>query len=67
MFLLIEGDRLINLDQVKIVELNHSRKTASVLMGMGTAAHDSYVLYRYYSKLELEDAPPEEKEPNTEG
>lgn len=61
MFIKIEGERLVNLDEVEIVELRHSNRTVNVYSGGVLTVPDSHILYRYYSKLELEPEPSEEK------
>ena len=51
MWIKIEGHRIVNLDLVEIMELHHTRKTATVWNCGVNVAADSHVLYRYFTEM----------------
>lgn len=63
MFIKVEGEKLVNLELVEVVELYHSKKTASAYCGGAVTVPDSHILYLYYTtKVEIEPTPEEPKE-----
>lgn len=62
MFIKVEGEKLVNLDLVEVVELYHSKKLASAYCGGAVTVPDSHILYLYYTGLELAPRPEEPKE-----
>jgi hypothetical protein len=60
--LVLEDQRIVNLDLVSIVEMDHRKKTATI-WDSGVRTHsDSHILYRYYAAQEKIQLPPEEEE-----
>ena len=62
MFIKVEGERLVNLDLVEVVELYHSKRLASAYCGGAVTVPDSHILYLHFTGIELEKTPEEPKE-----
>jgi len=57
----VEGHKILNLDLVEVVEMNHRTKKATAWNAGVNIVVDSSILYRLYKTVRLLDVPPEEK------
>ncbi len=61
--LVLEDQRIVNLDLISIIEMDHRRKTATI-WDSGVRTHsDSHILYRFYAAQEKTVLPEEEIQP----
>ncbi len=56
----LEDHRLLNVELVTVVQMNHRYKVASVWDAGVVTVADSHILYRYYLSLEKIEMPAEE-------
>ena len=61
MFLEIEGDKLLNIDLVDVVELNHQKMSATLWSGGVNVSSESKIAYRYFMQLPAEKLVPAPK------